>query len=289
MISVKDLGIKKKEIVLYLITGVLTTFLTYIVYYVGWRYLIRPKDSLHEEWNQWLAWGIGVLFSYIAKRKIVFASKNSKMLGEFAGYIALRVMAVVMDAVIMWMFSGLFEFDFLFTKLLISSTCVLCTDFVICKYFLFVTKEERINRFLQMKDLLIKNREIVIYVMVGLMTTVVSWVVCFVGKHYFFDVDNSLQSALNNILGWVAGVLFAYPTNRKWVFESKDPRVIKEFTGFAGSRVSTMFLDLVIMWFFHNLLCVNYNFSKICISSVLVTVANYVISKYLVFEKKEKV
>ena len=118
-----------------------------------------------------------------------------------------------------------------------------------------------------MKELMIKYREIIIYVIVGGMTTVVSWVVCFIGYKFIFNVDDSFQNGLNNAISWLAGVLFAYPTNRIWVFESKNKNILKEFIGFAGSRISTMFLDMFIMWLFYNVLHVNYIISKVFISS----------------------
>lgn len=138
----------------------------------------------------------------------------------------------------------------------------------------------------KIKELLIKYKEIIIYVFVGGMTTVVSWVVCFIGYKFVFNCDDSFQNSLNNALSWLAGVLFAYPTNRIWVFQSKNKNILKEFIEFAGSRVSTMFLDILIMLLFYNLLHVNYFVSKVLISSVLVMVTNYLISKFLIFNKK---
>lgn len=85
----------------------------------------------------------------------------------------------------------------------------------------------------------------------------------------------------------MVGVLFAYPLNRKWVFKSKNPKILKEFLGFASSRVSTLIMDIVIMWLTVNVIGMNYWIAKIFISSVIVTIANYVFSKLLIFKKKE--
>jgi len=75
--------------------------------------------------------------------------------------------------------------------------------------------------------------------------------------------------------------------NRKWVFHSTNPRIMKEFTGFAGSRLSTWILDIVIMWLTVNVLSMHYWIAKIFISSVIVTILNYVFSKVLIFKKKD--
>lgn len=160
------------------------------------------------------------------------------------------------------------------------------------------------------KKLYEKYREIIVYLIVGVLTTIVSWAVVFIGK-LFLNMDVSWQNFLNNSLSWVAGVCFSYPLSRKWVFKSHNPRIFNEFIGFAGSRVSTWVLDVIIMWLFVNvwtlekpiaavlgwfskypqgeeLASLNYWVVKILISSVLVTVANYVFSKFLIFNKKEK-
>lgn len=161
-----------------------------------------------------------------------------------------------------------------------------------------------------MKNLFEKYREIIIYLIVGVLTTIVSWAVVFLGK-FFLDTDVSWQNFVNNTLSWVAGVCFAYPLNRKWVFRSTNPKIGKEFLEFATSRISTWVLDVVIMWLFVNvwtlksliawglslfsytpgpeeLTNLNYWVAKIVISSVLVTIANYIFSKFLIFNKKEK-
>ena len=139
----------------------------------------------------------------------------------------------------------------------------------------------------KIKELCVKYREIIVYLIVGVLTTVVSWGAAFLGK-LFLDVEgSSLQNFINNTLSWVVGVLFAYPLNRKWVFQSTNPQVMKEFLGFASSRISTWIMDIVIMWFTVNILNMNYWIAKIFISAVVVTIANYVFSKLLIFKKKD--
>lgn len=138
----------------------------------------------------------------------------------------------------------------------------------------------------KIKELCKKYEEIIIYLIVGVMTTIVSWAAAFLGK-LLLDVDVSWQNTLNNTISWMVGVLFAYPLNRKWVFKSKNPKILKEFLGFASSRVSTLIMDIVIMWLTVNVIGMNYWIAKIFISSVIVTIANYVFSKLLVFKKKE--
>ena len=140
----------------------------------------------------------------------------------------------------------------------------------------------------KIKQLFIKYEEIIIYLIVGVLTTIVSWGAAWVAK-FFLDDTVVWQNGVINTISWVAGVLFAYPLNRKWVFKSTNPKILSEFMGFAGSRVSTWIMDIVIMYVTVNVFHMDYWIAKICISAVVVTIANYIFSKLLVFKKKDEV
>jgi putative flippase GtrA len=138
----------------------------------------------------------------------------------------------------------------------------------------------------KIKALCIKYREILVYLIVGVLTTIFSWLACYIAK-FFLDSSSTLQNNIINTIGWVAGVCFAYPLNRKWVFRSTNPKIFSEFTGFAASRLSTWALELIIMTVTVNLLHMSYWIAKIFIAAVLVTILNYVFSKLLIFKKKK--
>lgn len=138
----------------------------------------------------------------------------------------------------------------------------------------------------KIKALCKKYEEIITYLIVGVLTTIVSWVTCWVFEAIGLNPDVGWENAFINTFGWVAGVLFGYVTNRKYVFKSKNPHIFKEFTQFAGARVSTWILDIVIMYVTVNMIQMNYWIAKIFISSVLVMIANYVFSKVFVFKKQ---
>lgn len=132
-----------------------------------------------------------------------------------------------------------------------------------------------------------KYEEIVNYLIVGVLTTIVSWGACWICELFGMDSGIEWQNAVINTIGWIAGVLFGYVTNRKYVFKSTNPQILKEFTQFAGARVSTWILDIVIMYVTVNMIHMDYWIAKIFISSVLVMIANYVFSKLFVFKKKK--
>lgn len=134
----------------------------------------------------------------------------------------------------------------------------------------------------------IDKSEIVVYLIVGVLTTVVSWAAKFAFNFIFYAgtahptaVQNFILSAIN----WTAGVAFAYPTNRAWVFESKDPNILPECAKFVFSRVSTLVLDILVM---QVLGAIGMNlYAATLISAVLVIIGNYIFSKLFVFNKKK--
>lgn len=140
----------------------------------------------------------------------------------------------------------------------------------------------------KIKELCKKYEEIIAYLIVGVLTTIVSWGACWICEVTILDPDIEWQNAVINTIGWVAGVLFGYVTNRKFVFKSTNSDIWKEFSQFAGARVSTWILDIVIMYVTVNMIHMSYWIAKIFISSVLVMIANYVFSKLFVFKKKEE-
>ena len=141
----------------------------------------------------------------------------------------------------------------------------------------------------KIKALWIKYEEIIAYLIVGGLTTVVSWAAKFLANFLLFDntmYPTPFQNVVLSVINWTAGVIFAYFTNRKFVFKSNAP-MLSEAPKFVLSRVSTLILDIVIMWLTVNVIGMNYWIAKIFISAVLVTIANYVFSKLLIFKKKD--
>ena len=81
----------------------------------------------------------------------------------------------------------------------------------------------------KLKDLLKKvlTREIIMYLIFGVLTTVVSLAVYYLLIFTVLNPENAIQLQIANILSWVAGVAFAYITNRKYVFESNEKNKVK--------------------------------------------------------------
>ena len=130
-------------------------------------------------------------------------------------------------------------------------------------------------------------KEIINYLIVGGLTTVVSLGVYYACVLTFLDPENAIQLQVANIISWVAAVTFAYFTNRKFVFESKNPDILKEASAFVGARVATLLMDMLCMFIMVTCMGWSDKIAKLVVQ-VIVTVANYVFSKIFVFRKKDK-
>lgn len=160
-----------------------------------------------------------------------------------------------------------------------------------------------------MKNLFNKYREIITYIFFGVVTTVVSMGVYFsilLIAEYVANISpeepvfNAIRLVAQTIQ-WVAGVLVAFFTNKKWVFNAggtTKQQTVRELSQFALARVGTLGLDTLLtfgtVWLLGSLNYVPFKFiltftadlwSKI-VASVVVIITNYLISKFIVFKKK---
>lgn len=134
------------------------------------------------------------------------------------------------------------------------------------------------------KSLFNKYREVIMYLIFGVLTTVISLLVYYLLTYKLLDPNEVVELQIANVLSWVAGVTFAYVTNRKFVFESKSDNKLKEVSNFVLARVTTLVLDMAIMFIFVTWLGGNDKIFKL-VSQVAVIVLNYVFSKLFVFKK----
>ncbi len=140
----------------------------------------------------------------------------------------------------------------------------------------------------KIKALCVKYRELIVYILVGGITTVISWGCKFLFNLLVFGApalptvgQNSVLSTVEN----VSGILAAYPLNRRWVFRSSNPRIFSEFMAFAGSRLATWGMSWLLNLLLVNVLNISVYISTIVVA-VVVVISNYVISKLFVFKKK---
>lgn len=166
----------------------------------------------------------------------------------------------------------------------------------------------------KIKQLYLKHKEIILYLVFGFITTVISLFACYltlkIGVVFMHD-ENGEPTELLDVLGstvqWVSGVLVAFITNKIWVFTDAEKgarQTAKQLVTFAGSRVVTYFVEVFVNLGVIKLLddVIGYRaftlpliiisiaitsrvWAKV-ISSVIVVISNYFISKLLVFRKR---
>ena len=124
-----------------------------------------------------------------------------------------------------------------------------------------------------------KNEELWNYLIVGALTTLVSIL------SYALFRSFHINYVISNILSWILSVIFAYFTNKLFVFRSQNKNMLKEFFYFTASRVLTLLLDTGLMILFIEILKMNDMIAKLLVQFVII-IANYVLSKLIVFKKE---
>ena len=136
-----------------------------------------------------------------------------------------------------------------------------------------------------LKDLLNRYKSVVAYLFFGVCSTIVNIAAYYICAHFL-----SLSTGLSTAVAWIFAVIFAYITNKLWVFESKSWKrgvVIKEAASFFACRLATGAFDVVFMMVTVDVLGWNDLLMKI-ISNVVVVIINYIASKFLIFRKSKK-
>ena len=148
---------------------------------------------------------------------------------------------------------------------------------------------------MRLKELLSKYKEIISYVFWGAMTTAVSFLTYSLFTLLFTAfLDTTAAVTIANVLSWVCAVLFAFISNKLWVFDSKSFEkavVLPEFLKFLSSRIATGVIEiaglpfLMLLGLGGELFGIEGLLAKLIIN-VIVIILNYVFSKLLIFKKQ---
>jgi len=135
---------------------------------------------------------------------------------------------------------------------------------------------------MKIKKYYLKYKEIINYLVFGGLTTLVNLLVYYLLSFTIFNTDNSIELQLVIIISWICAVVFAYFTNRKYVFESKNNGK-KEIIKFFLSRLGTLALEMLLMFIFVTKLHFSDKIMKVFVQ-VAVIILNYLLSKFIVFK-----
>lgn len=136
----------------------------------------------------------------------------------------------------------------------------------------------------KIKELYNKYKEIINYLIFGVLTTAVNFIVYLVCAKLFH-----IDEVVSNVIAWFLSVLFAYVTNKIYVFESKSVEknvLMKEIVSFFGCRLFSGIMDIILFSICVKAIHMNDMIAKIIIS-VLVVILNYIFSKLIIFKKKK--
>lgn len=128
-----------------------------------------------------------------------------------------------------------------------------------------------------------KYEELTNYIIIGVITTLVSLATYYICTLTFLNVKNACELQVANIISWIVSVAFAFFTNRIYVFKSKSKKILKEFILFYTSRLTTLLIDMLLMFLLVTIMKLNDSIAKLFVQFVIV-VLNYIFSKKIVFK-----
>ena len=134
----------------------------------------------------------------------------------------------------------------------------------------------------RVKAFMHKYRDMIVYLIFGILTTVVDYLV-FIPCYQWLG----FTATLSNIIAWTAAVTFAYLTNKPFVFRNYDwsrKTVISELTKFIGCRIGTGAIETTVLFISVDMLHWHGVLMKV-VASVMVVSVNYFASKWLIFKK----
>lgn len=143
-----------------------------------------------------------------------------------------------------------------------------------------------------------KYKEVILYVVFGVLTTLVNFATFWL----FTKILGEDLYLLNNAIAWIVSVIFAYITNKIWVFDSKSFNfkvLIKEITSFVVARLFSFGVEELGIWLFVDVLSFGERAFTILgftitgqmvakvFLAVIVVIMNYFFSKFIIFAKKK--
>lgn len=128
-----------------------------------------------------------------------------------------------------------------------------------------------------------KYKEGILYLFFGVLSTIVNLGTYFIATRVF-----GINYLVSNVIAWFFAVIFAYVTNKFFVFEVKNVEIkflIREFLSFVNCRIVSGVTEIVLIYLMVEILCINDFIVKI-ITNIVVVVLNFIFSKLIIFKKK---
>lgn len=155
----------------------------------------------------------------------------------------------------------------------LKNICLIISFIGLIIYFIIIIKEE-----VCFMKILKKYKEIIMYLIFGVLTTGIN-----ILTYTLLTNLVHMNWKIGNIIAWILSVLFAYITNKKYVFNSENKNILKELVSFFSVRLVSFILDMALMLLLIDLMSINNTISKIIVQ-VVVIIVNYLFSKLWVFK-----
>lgn len=136
----------------------------------------------------------------------------------------------------------------------------------------------------RIRELLIKYKEQILYIIFGGLTTLINMIVYFLARKIGIGVVPS------DVIAWILAVIFAYVTNKIWVFESRSWQfsvLLRELISFFGARLFSLGVDVLFLYVTVEKLGL-WDMPMKLIANIIVIILNYIFSKLIVFSKKTR-
>ena len=128
-----------------------------------------------------------------------------------------------------------------------------------------------------------KYKQTILYLIFGVLSTIVN-----ILTYAFCTRNLNIEFLISNWIAWIVAVLFAYITNKFFVFESKEINIkflIKELSSFVSCRLLSGIIEMILMYIMISLMSLNDFIVKI-ITNVVVVILNFIFSKLIIFKNK---
>lgn len=128
-----------------------------------------------------------------------------------------------------------------------------------------------------------KYKQTILYLIFGVLSTIVN-----ILTYAFCTRNLNIEFLISNWIAWIVAVLFAYITNKFFVFESKKINIkflIKELSSFVSCRLLSGIIEMILMYTMISLMSLN-DFTVKIITNVVVVILNFIFSKLIIFKNK---
>ena len=133
---IENIYIKHKEMINYIIFGILTTLINLITYYILIITIFNPNNPIQLQITNIISWIVSVAFAYITNKIYVFDSKEKNIIKEIIKFYSSRLITLFIDIILMFSFVSILKFNDKLIKLLIT-IIIIILNYILSKLLVF--------------------------------------------------------------------------------------------------------------------------------------------------------